>query len=154
MGTLPVETITIVRFFIFRLFVHRALADTDADGKMDINEFSIACKLINLKLRGYEVPKGLPPSLLASLKVHTPPAIPPLPNSTMKNTVAPPPRPEPPKVAPMIGAQPTIQKQPLITNQSLLSHVPTMQPLLSGLGGIPPSTNTGIPTGNHFRLVL
>ncbi|XP_017082489.1 intersectin-1 isoform X1 [Drosophila eugracilis] len=44
-----------------------ALADTDSDGKMNINEFSIACKLINLKLRGMEVPKALPPSLLASL---------------------------------------------------------------------------------------
>ncbi|KAM7354142.1 dynamin associated protein 160 isoform 4-T4 [Cochliomyia hominivorax] len=44
-----------------------ALADTDSDGKMNINEFSIACKLINLKLRGMEVPKALPPTLLLSL---------------------------------------------------------------------------------------
>ncbi|XP_033248801.1 intersectin-1 isoform X2 [Drosophila miranda] len=44
-----------------------ALADVDSDGKMNINEFSIACKLINLKLRGMEVPKALPPTLLASL---------------------------------------------------------------------------------------
>ncbi|XP_034474996.1 intersectin-1-like isoform X2 [Drosophila innubila] len=44
-----------------------ALADTDSDGKMNINEFSIACKLINLKLRGMEVPKTLPPTLLSSL---------------------------------------------------------------------------------------
>lgn len=34
---------------------------------MNINEFSIACKLINLKLRGFELPKALPPTLLASL---------------------------------------------------------------------------------------
>jgi len=47
--------------------IFRALADTDSDGKMNINEFSIACKLINLKLRGMDVPKVLPPSLLASL---------------------------------------------------------------------------------------
>lgn len=40
------------------------LADTDADGKMNINEFSIACKLINLKLRGFELPKALPPNML------------------------------------------------------------------------------------------
>lgn len=45
----------------------RGLADTDSDGKMDINEFSIACKLINLKLRAFEIPKKLPPVLLASL---------------------------------------------------------------------------------------
>ncbi|EAA14777.5 AGAP009037-PA [Anopheles gambiae str. PEST] len=44
-----------------------ALADTDADGRMTLGEFSIACKLINLKLRGFEVPKALPPTLIASL---------------------------------------------------------------------------------------
>uniref|UniRef100_A0A182NBC1 Dynamin-associated protein n=1 Tax=Anopheles dirus TaxID=7168 RepID=A0A182NBC1_9DIPT len=44
-----------------------ALADTDADGRMTLGEFSIACKLINLKLRGFEVPKALPPTLVASL---------------------------------------------------------------------------------------
>ncbi|KMQ96409.1 intersectin-2-like isoform x4 protein [Lasius niger] len=44
------------------------LSDTDADGKMNINEFSIACKLINLKLRGFEIPNVLPPILIQSLK--------------------------------------------------------------------------------------
>ncbi|EAT47411.1 AAEL001473-PA [Aedes aegypti] len=44
-----------------------ALADTDSDGKMTLGEFSIACKLINLKLRGFEIPKTLPPTLIASL---------------------------------------------------------------------------------------
>lgn len=135
------------------IFIDRALADTDADGKMDINEFSIACKLINLKLRGYEVPKGLPPSLLASLKTLTPPAIPPLPNTAIKNTAAPPPRPEPPKVAPLIGAQPLVQNQPLLTNQSLLSQAAPMQTLPTGLIGMPSSTNMGIPTGNYYLYV-
>ncbi|XP_014616737.1 PREDICTED: intersectin-1 isoform X1 [Polistes canadensis] len=45
-----------------------SLSDTDADGKMDINEFCIACKLITLKLRGFEIPKTLPSSLIQSLK--------------------------------------------------------------------------------------
>uniref|UniRef100_A0A1B6C8A9 Intersectin-1 n=1 Tax=Clastoptera arizonana TaxID=38151 RepID=A0A1B6C8A9_9HEMI len=40
-----------------------ALADTDVDGKMNLIEFSIACKLIHLKLRGVEVPNVLPASL-------------------------------------------------------------------------------------------
>ncbi|CAH1112689.1 unnamed protein product [Psylliodes chrysocephalus] len=124
-----------------------ALADTDADGKMNIEEFSIACKLINLKLRGYDVPKGLPPSLLASLKVHTPPAIPPLPNAALIN---PPSRPEPPKVAPMMAPQGFM--------------VPGQSPLVPGLGGqvpvgIPASAGpmggiqTGIvpPTVTHMR---
>lgn len=49
-------------------FLCRSLADTDADGKMNIEEFSIACKLINLKLRNFELPKVLPPSLLQQTK--------------------------------------------------------------------------------------
>ncbi|XP_076263681.1 dynamin associated protein 160 isoform X4 [Rhynchophorus ferrugineus] len=124
------------------------LADTDSDGKMDINEFSIACKLINLKIRGFEVPQGLPPSLLASLK-QTPPAIPPLPNAGLMGH--PPARPEPPKIPPvasipqtqqymtstqpMIGtAQPLINSaQPLIGTQSLIGTsqplIPTAQPI-------------------------
>ena len=44
----------------------RGLADMNGDGKMDLNEFSVACKLINLKLKGMEIPKNLPPQLLAS----------------------------------------------------------------------------------------
>ncbi|GJQ83722.1 putative Eps15 homology domain protein [Trypoxylus dichotomus] len=105
-----------------------ALADTDADGKMDIVEFSIACKLINLKLRGFEVPKVLPPVLLASFKSQTPPAIPPLPNASLIN---PPPRPEPPKVAPIMN-QPTSQ---------------TNVPLIPGLGGQAAPLTSTIPTG-------
>ena len=38
----------------------------NGDGKMDLNEFSIACKLINLKLKGMEMPKTLPPQLIGS----------------------------------------------------------------------------------------
>ena len=38
----------------------------NGDGKMDVNEFSVACKLINLKLKGIELPKTLPPQLLNS----------------------------------------------------------------------------------------
>ena len=38
----------------------------NGDGKMDINEFSVACKLINLKMKGMELPKSLPPQLLNS----------------------------------------------------------------------------------------
>ena len=42
------------------------LSDLNGDGMMDLNEFSIACKLIKMKLTGYEVPPQLPPSLLAA----------------------------------------------------------------------------------------
>lgn len=39
------------------------LSDVDADGKMDINEFSIAMHLIALKLKNVDLPKTLPPAL-------------------------------------------------------------------------------------------
>lgn len=39
------------------------LSDVDADGKMDINEFSIALHLIALKMKGVELPQVLPQSL-------------------------------------------------------------------------------------------
>lgn len=52
---------------LLTLTFYRALADTDADGKMNLIEFSIACKLISLRLRNVEIPKQLPPTLIASL---------------------------------------------------------------------------------------
>lgn len=36
----------------------------NGDGQMDVNEFSIACKLITNKLKGAELPKALPPSMM------------------------------------------------------------------------------------------
>lgn len=41
----------------------RALADMNSDGRMDIHEFSIAMKLIKLKLQGHPLPPSLPPSM-------------------------------------------------------------------------------------------
>lgn len=41
--------------------VCRALADMNNDGRMDQVEFSIAMKLIKLKLQGYQLPAALPP---------------------------------------------------------------------------------------------
>lgn len=41
----------------------RALADMNNDGKMDMHEFSIAMKLIKLKLQGHPLPPSLPPSM-------------------------------------------------------------------------------------------
>ncbi|XP_026210649.1 intersectin-1 isoform X2 [Anabas testudineus] len=40
-----------------------ALADMNNDGRMDIHEFSIAMKLIKLKLQGHPLPPTLPPSM-------------------------------------------------------------------------------------------
>lgn len=43
------------------MLVCRALADMNNDGRMDQVEFSIAMKLIKLKLQGYQLPSSLPP---------------------------------------------------------------------------------------------
>ncbi|XP_056902864.1 intersectin-1 isoform X2 [Takifugu flavidus] len=40
-----------------------ALADMNGDGRMDIHEFSIAMKLIKLKLQGHPLPPSLPPTM-------------------------------------------------------------------------------------------
>uniref|UniRef100_A0A8C5EAK2 Intersectin-1 n=1 Tax=Gouania willdenowi TaxID=441366 RepID=A0A8C5EAK2_GOUWI len=40
-----------------------ALADMNSDGRMDIHEFSIAMKLIKLKLQGHPLPPVLPPTM-------------------------------------------------------------------------------------------
>lgn len=49
------------------LLVHRALADMNNDGRMDQVEFSIAMKLIKLKLQGYQLPSALPPVMKQQL---------------------------------------------------------------------------------------
>ncbi|KAG6460994.1 hypothetical protein O3G_MSEX012361 [Manduca sexta] len=119
-----------------------SLADTNADGKLDLKEFSIACKIINLKLHGIEVPKTLPPSLVASLsptgaqKPFTPPAKPPIPPMP-----AMPPMPSAPVMPamppmPSVPAMPALPPQPLIaglpsqSNQSLLGDF-SSQPLVN-----------------------
>uniref|UniRef100_A0A8C9ST02 Intersectin 1 n=1 Tax=Scleropages formosus TaxID=113540 RepID=A0A8C9ST02_SCLFO len=80
-----------------------ALADLNNDGKMDIHEFSIAMKLIKLKLQGHPLPPSLPPAmkqpplpvppappfgmgisppLVSSVAPSAPPPVPPLANGT------------------------------------------------------------------------
>ncbi|GIY06586.1 intersectin-1 [Caerostris darwini] len=58
-----------------------ALADRDADGKMDCGEFTVAMHLIEMKLKGFDIPKTLPPSMAApapaiipNVPVYRPPA--------------------------------------------------------------------------------
>jgi hypothetical protein len=106
-----------------------ALADTDADGKMNLNEFSIACKLINLKLRGSDIPKTIPPTLLASLAnvggtpTRTPTAgmSPMDPMKSIIQSSGPPPKPPqpiiPPQSVPQMGGM--SQQPPMIIPMSV-----------------------------------
>uniref|UniRef100_A0A5F8HDG6 Intersectin-1 n=1 Tax=Monodelphis domestica TaxID=13616 RepID=A0A5F8HDG6_MONDO len=63
-----------------------ALADMNNDGRMDQIEFSIAMKLIKLKLQGYQLPAALPPVMkqqpVAISGAPTFAAVPPLANGT------------------------------------------------------------------------
>lgn len=124
---------------------YRSLADTDADGKMDINEFSIACKLINLKLRGFDIPSVTPPALMASLKVQSPPSMAPAP-----------PRPEPPKMQQSLPTQPLIQSNisqaaPIMPN--LTGTIPTgiVPPLQSNIPPIQPPLLSNVPQMTQFQ---
>ena len=38
----------------------------NGDGQMDLNEFSVACKLITNQLKGFPLPQTLPPQTKAS----------------------------------------------------------------------------------------
>uniref|UniRef100_A0A8C6AH81 Intersectin-1 n=1 Tax=Monodon monoceros TaxID=40151 RepID=A0A8C6AH81_MONMO len=63
-----------------------ALADMNNDGRMDQVEFSIAMKLIKLKLQGYQLPSALPPVMKQQpVAISSAPAfagVPPLANGT------------------------------------------------------------------------
>ncbi|XP_056251650.1 intersectin-1 isoform X3 [Seriola aureovittata] len=113
-----------------------ALADMNSDGRMDIHEFSIAMKLIKLKLQGHPLPPSLPPSMkqpplplppqtgfgmppMAPLPTPIPaplPGVPPLPLPPLPVGVSPPlvssaPPPLPQPIA--NGAPPTGMMQPI-----------------------------------------
>ncbi|XP_071609923.1 intersectin-1 isoform X3 [Heliangelus exortis] len=60
-----------------------ALADMNNDGRMDQLEFSIAMKLIKLKLQGYQLPSALPPVMKQPpIALPTAPGFAPLPKSS------------------------------------------------------------------------
>ncbi|XP_058980761.1 intersectin-1 isoform X2 [Musca domestica] len=125
-----------------------ALADTDSDGKMNISEFSIACKLINLKLRGMEVPKALPPSLLASLSTGTTPTLTPTGAGSLSPMEATKPavaaavsKPEVPVMPNTVAAAaaPVTAAAPMVPMPGAVPIVPGMVP--GSLPGIVPQAN-------------
>lgn len=133
---------------------------------MNINEFSIACKLINLKLRGFEIPKVLPPTLIASLSAMggTPTRTPTSgmsPSTSMTHSMGAGPPPVPPQPAimqqqqhqqymaqtapqrppqPVIPSQPLIQAgQPIMTTSAVPPAIPP-QPKILPQAMVPPMT--------------
>uniref|UniRef100_A0A3B4XF86 Intersectin 1 n=1 Tax=Seriola lalandi dorsalis TaxID=1841481 RepID=A0A3B4XF86_SERLL len=101
-----------------------ALADMNSDGRMDIHEFSIAMKLIKLKLQGHPLPPSLPPSM------KQPPL--PLPPQTGMPPMAPLPTPIP---APLPGVPPLpLPPLPVGVSPPLVSSAPPPlpQPIANG----------------------
>lgn len=120
---------------------------------MTLIEFSIACKLINLKLRGFDVPKQIPPTLLSSLStaggtpIMTPPSR--MTRVLFNRPMIPPQpviRPQPQMVpvqpmiipqAPVAAVPPPIPPQPIIPHHPVAAPMP-MQPLVPAAPIIPP----------------
>ncbi|KAJ8252974.1 hypothetical protein GJAV_G00207770 [Gymnothorax javanicus] len=113
-----------------------ALADMNNDGKMDAHEFSIAMKLIKLKLQGHPLPPSLPPAM------KQPPL--PLPSA-------------PPFGMPGLPALPSVAPVPLAplpgvgVSPPLISSVPppAVPPMANGAPAmIPPLTGFSHPATN------
>ncbi|XP_070697604.1 intersectin-1 isoform X2 [Pempheris klunzingeri] len=104
-----------------------ALADMNSDGRMDIHEFSIAMKLIKLKLQGHPLPPSLPPSMKQPplpLPPQTSFGLPPIPSIT----------------APLSGVPPLpLPPLPVGVSPPLVSSAPPSLP--------PPIANGAPPTG-------
>lgn len=136
---------------------------------MNIDEFSIACKLINLKLRGFEVPVALPPVLIASLSaVGGTPTLTPTgvgslsPLDPLKSLVNPPvnhamPPGRPPM--PMQSVLPQAIVPPMPAQPTMPIIPPAMsQPLIPGIGAMPQMQMTqpympGQPVGMSQPLI-
>uniref|UniRef100_A0A8C5N098 Intersectin-1 n=1 Tax=Leptobrachium leishanense TaxID=445787 RepID=A0A8C5N098_9ANUR len=107
-----------------------ALADMNNDGRMDQLEFSIAMKLIKLKLQGYPLPSALP-----SIMLNPPVAIPAAAGFGISGIAAMPPlaavAPVPMPPIPVVGMSPPIVSSvPVAAVPPLANGAPTvMQPL-------------------------
>ncbi|XP_068136346.1 intersectin-2 isoform X2 [Hyperolius riggenbachi] len=113
-----------------------ALSDLNKDGKMDQQEFSIAMKLIKLKLQGQNLPMILPPVM------KQPPIISPLMSSrygmgSMPNLSM------PPSMPPLLPIAPTTS----LTSMSALPPLPMSSPLVPSVG-----SSSTLPNGSSRLL--
>ncbi|KAM6997773.1 intersectin-1 [Tautogolabrus adspersus] len=120
-----------------------ALADMNSDGRMDIHEFSIAMKLIKLKLQGHPLPPALPPSMKQPPLPLPPPTgfgMPPMASITAPLSGVPP-LPLPP--LPVGVSPPLVSSAPPPLPQPIANGAPStgmMQPI-SGFSHTAPSVN-------------
>ncbi|KAK2824628.1 hypothetical protein Q5P01_021803 [Channa striata] len=114
-----------------------ALADMNSDGRMDIHEFSIAMKLIKLKLQGHPLPPTLPPSMKQ----------PPLPIPPQAGFGLPP---IPPIPAPLQGVPPLpLPPLPVGVSPPLVSSAPPPLPQPIANGAPPTGIMQPIPGFSH-----
>lgn len=136
------------------------MADVNCDGKLDINEFSVACKLVTMKLKGMEIPPALPPALRAILvgSGQTTPVLSPQLSTGM---VTPPGVMSPPLIRPTMSGGATPPLQPIMgvvaptsvgvgMPQPMLGAIPGV-PTSNIVGAMPPSANSVPPQSLAFR---
>ncbi|XP_018584076.1 intersectin-1-like isoform X3 [Scleropages formosus] len=105
-----------------------ALADLNNDGKMDIHEFSIAMKLIKLKLQGHPLPPSLPPAMK-----QPPLPVPPAPPFGMVGVAGMPPLPgAPPVPLPALPPLTGMGISPPLVSSVAPSAPPPVPPLANG----------------------
>ncbi|XP_063874281.1 intersectin-2-like isoform X16 [Scylla paramamosain] len=130
-----------------------ALSDVDGDGKMDLHEFSIACKLINLKLRGFTLPSTLPASLKQSacVGIGGAPAPAPLALDTAEAHAGAAPAAPLGGGVPLAGMAPIVPTQPIMPMAPASSQAPgTTVPTLHGASvPVPVPSAPLLPSGTQ-----
>uniref|UniRef100_A0A8C6VTC1 Intersectin 2 n=1 Tax=Naja naja TaxID=35670 RepID=A0A8C6VTC1_NAJNA len=104
-----------------------ALSDLNKDGKMDQLEFSIAMKLIKLKLQGQSLPLVLPP--------------------IMKQTPA-----FSPLISARMGSMPNLSTVAPLAPMSNLTSVPSISPMMISTPLLPSASPSSLPNGTSSLL--
>ncbi|XP_049325973.1 intersectin-1 isoform X5 [Astyanax mexicanus] len=124
-----------------------ALADLNNDGKMDMHEFSIAMKLIKLKLQGHPLPPSLPPSMKQPPLSVPPPApfgMPSMGPMTGLPAVPPMPLPPLPPGVPGVGMSPPLVSSVTPPLPPMANGAPSMMQPISGFSHQAPISATAV----------
>uniref|UniRef100_A0A3P8UNS4 Intersectin 2a n=1 Tax=Cynoglossus semilaevis TaxID=244447 RepID=A0A3P8UNS4_CYNSE len=118
------------------------LADMDSDGKMDRLEFSIAMKLIKLKLQGQNLPSSLPIIMKQPPASNSAPTMPSSARYGMGSM---------PNLSVGLSSMSSMSVMPILTPIPINPVMPSMQPLVPTPMTLPLITslgNPGLPNGN------
>ncbi|XP_036419289.1 intersectin-1 isoform X1 [Colossoma macropomum] len=131
-----------------------ALADLNNDGKMDMHEFSIAMKLIKLKLQGHPLPPTLPPSMKQPPLSLPPPSAFGMPSmGAMTGLPAVPPMPLPPLPpgVPGVGMSPPLVSSVTPPVPPMANGAPSMIQPISGFSHPAPLSATALNKSSSFN---